>query len=62
MPLTLRDIDIPPSWLLLHIAAAWVQVLPFSFIKTVVMINYGLKQEVNFLFVWSHRCAKYTLQ
>ncbi len=24
MPLTLRDIDIPPSWLALHIAAAWV--------------------------------------
>lgn len=24
MPLTLRDIDIPPSWLVLHIAAAWV--------------------------------------
>ncbi len=24
MPLTLRDIDIPPSWLVLHIAATWV--------------------------------------
>ena len=24
VPLTLRDIDIPPSWLVLHIAAAWV--------------------------------------
>lgn len=24
MSLTLRDIDIPPSWLVLHIAAAWV--------------------------------------
>lgn len=24
MPLTLRDIDIPPSWLALHIGAAWV--------------------------------------
>lgn len=24
MPLTLRDIDIPPSWLVLHIGAAWV--------------------------------------
>lgn len=24
MPLTLRDIDIPPSWLVLHIATAWV--------------------------------------
>ncbi|MDP3194442.1 isoprenylcysteine carboxylmethyltransferase family protein [Tabrizicola sp.] len=23
MPLTLRDIDIPPSWLVLHIGAAW---------------------------------------
>lgn len=24
MPLTVRDIDIPPSWLVLHISAAWV--------------------------------------
>jgi len=24
VPLTLRDIDIPPSWLVLHIGAAWV--------------------------------------
>lgn len=24
MPTTLRDIDIPPSWLALHLAAAWV--------------------------------------
>lgn len=24
MPLTLRDIDIPPSWLALHVGAAWL--------------------------------------
>jgi protein-S-isoprenylcysteine O-methyltransferase Ste14 len=33
VPLTLRDIDIPPSWLVLHIAAAWV----ISFVSPAVL-------------------------
>lgn len=37
MPLTLRDIDIPPSWLALHIGAAWV----LSFVSPAVFGAWG---------------------
>lgn len=37
MPLTPRDIDIPPSWLALHIGAAWV----LSFVSPLVFGGWG---------------------